>query len=130
MRLFELAKQGKRIILVSDVVFQELMDAPVHVRKVLDDLPSKAVERLSLRENVFELRDAYIRAEVVSVRWRDDAAHVAAATVARADAIVSWNFKHIVRLDRIKLYNAVNLANGYGFITILTPREVIDESTD
>jgi len=53
---------------------------------------------------------------------------VAAATVARADAIVSWNFKHIVRLDRIRGFNAVNLMQGYGIITIVSPKEVnIDE---
>lgn len=40
------------------------------------------------------------------------------------DAIVSWNFKHMVRLDKIKGYNAVNLANGYGMITIVSLREV------
>ncbi|RUT07012.1 hypothetical protein DSM106972_022730 [Dulcicalothrix desertica PCC 7102] len=33
--------------------------------------------------------------------------------VLRADGIVSWNFKHIVRLDRMRLYNQVNLLNGY-----------------
>ena len=57
-------------------------------------------------------------------RWLDDATHVAAATIARADAIVSWNFRHIVRLDRIKAYNQVNLANGYGILTIVSPRDV------
>jgi hypothetical protein len=50
------------------------------------------------------------------------------ATVTRADAIVSWNFKHIVRLDKMKAYNQVNLMNGYGILTIISPKEVlIDE---
>jgi hypothetical protein len=44
----------------------------------------------------------------------DDATHVAAATVARADAIVSWNFKHIVRIDKMRAYNQVNLQTGFG----------------
>jgi len=51
--------------------------------------------------------------------------HVALATVNRADAIISWNFKHIVRLDKIKAYNLVNTKNGYGVVTILSPKEVI-----
>jgi len=54
--------------------------------------------------------------------------HVALATVSRADAIVSWNFKHIVRLEKMKAYNQINLLNGYGILTILSPMEVaIDE---
>lgn len=49
---------------------------------------------------------------------------MAAATVARADAIVSWNFKYIVRMDRIRGFNAVNLAEGYAMIQIVRPKEV------
>lgn len=75
------------------------------------------------------LATAYLKAGVVGERWLDDATHVAAATIARADAIVSWNFRHIVRLDKIKAYNQVNLAKGYGILTILSPVEVgIDET--
>lgn len=65
---------------------------------------------------------------MVGQRWYEDCLHVAPATVARADAIVSWNFKHIVRLDRIRGFNAVNLAEGYGIVTILSPKEInLDE---
>lgn len=50
------------------------------------------------------------------------------ALSSRADAIISWNFKHIVRLDRIRGFNSVNLREGYGMITILSPKEVnLDE---
>ena len=52
---------------------------------------------------------------------------MAAATIARADAIVSWNFRHIVRLDKMKLYNQVNLLNGYGILTIISPRELMGD---
>jgi hypothetical protein len=65
---------------------------------------------------------------VVGSKWHEDCLHVAAATLARADAVVSWNFRHIVRLDRIRAFNSVNLAEGYGVITILSPKEVnLDE---
>ncbi len=56
--------------------------------------------------------------------------HVAAATVSRADAIVSWNFKHIVRIDKMRAYNQVNLQTGFGLLSIVSPREVrFDEAT-
>jgi hypothetical protein len=71
-----------------------------------------------------ELRNAYLQAGVLGERWIDDAAHVAAATVARADAIASWNFRHIVRLDKMKAYNQVNLLSGYGMLIIISPKEV------
>jgi len=76
------------------------------------------------------LRDAYLAAGIVGARWSSVALHVALATVAWADAIASWNFRHIVRLDRIRLYNAVNLTEGYGLIAILSPREVTPYESD
>ena len=39
----------------------------------------------------------------------NDMLHIALATIAEVDVLVSWNFKHIVRLDEIRLFNAVNL---------------------
>jgi hypothetical protein len=50
--------------------------------------------------------------------------HIALATLAQVDALTSWNFRHIVRLDRIRLFNAVNVESGYRALTILSPREV------
>ncbi len=47
------------------------------------------------------------------------------AAVARADLIVSWNFKHIVHVDKIRRFNAVNLIEGYGLIDIRNPLEVV-----
>ncbi len=69
-----------------------------------------------LPENMeaLKLAKAYVAAKVVTVKSQNDAIHVAYATIARVDAIVSWNFKHIVRLDRMKGYNRVNFENGYG----------------
>ena len=49
-----------------------------------------------------KLAKAYVAAKVVTVKSQNDAIHVAYATIARVDAIISWNFKHIVRLDRMK----------------------------
>jgi hypothetical protein len=59
-----------------------------------------------------------------------DAMHVAFATIARVDAIVSWNFKHIVRFDKIKAFNQINFQNGYGYLQILSPKEILFDEQD
>lgn len=124
LRLVDAVRRGRLVLLLSDVVLAELADAPARVQAVLQSLPATAVEKVEITEEVLQLRDAYLAAKVVGPRWADDAAHVAAATVTRADAIVSWNFQHIVRLDKMKAYNQVNLKQGYGMLTIVTPKEV------
>jgi predicted nucleic acid-binding protein len=130
LRLFDLVRAGRLTLLVSDVVIRELADAPPRVRQVIEELSDSAIEAVTISEEVLRLRDAYLAAGVVGPQWTDDATHVAAATVARADAIVSWNFRHIVRLDRIKAYNEVNRATGLGELTIVSPREVVYDNED
>ena len=39
---------------------------------------------------------------------------------------VSWNFKHIVNISKIKGYNGVNLMNDYPTLEIRNPREIFD----
>jgi hypothetical protein len=58
-------------------------------------------------------------------RFRDDARHIALATIAGADLVVSWNFRHIVHFEKIQMFNAVNLEMGYKTIMIHSPREVV-----
>jgi predicted nucleic acid-binding protein len=125
LRLMKLVQRGRLVLLLSDVVITELAGAPAPVQAVLKSLPANGVEKVEISEEVMDLRDAYLKARILGPRWSADAAHVAAATVARADAIVSWNFQHIVRLDKMKAYNQVNLLRGYGILTIVTPKEVM-----
>ena len=124
----EMVRQGKCILLISEIVIAELDKAPAEVQNILLSLAEETMERVELTDEILDLRNEYMKAKILGPEWVDDATHVAAATVARADAIVSWNFKHIVRLDKMKAYNQVNLMNGYGILTIISPKEVlIDE---
>lgn len=129
-RFFQLVHQGTILVLISDLTLEELGEAPERVRDVFDSLEPDQYERVELTEAVYELRDAYIEAGVASNRSKEDATHVAAATVTRAIAIVSWNFKDIVRLDKVRGFNRVNIQNGFGFLTILSPMEVRFDDTE
>ena len=123
-RLIDAARKGIVTLLLSDVVIREIGKAPQKVQDILRSLTTASLEKVDLTTEVLELRNAYISAGILAPKWIDDATHVAAATVARADAIVSWNFMHIVRLDKIKAFNQVNLLHGYGILTIITPKEI------
>ena len=104
----------------------ELEKVPDRVRSVLRDLSKDQIEPILLTAEVKSLAEEYVRSEILGPASADDATHVAAATVAGADLVVSWNFRHIVNYNRIRGFNAVNVRNGYRTITILSPREVID----
>jgi len=125
LRIIAYVRAGDLLALVSEVTLGELSSAPEEVRRILSGLPEGNVERADLTDDVYDLQAAYLDGGVLEPRWANDALHVAAATVSRADAIVSWNFRHIVRLDKIKAYNRVNYEMGYGLLTILSPKEVL-----
>lgn len=129
-RFFRLVNEGRILALISDLTIEELGEAPEWVRSVFNSLEPQQYARVELSDAVYELRDAYIEAGVASSRSKEDATHVAAATVTRATAIVSWNFKDIVRLDKVRGFNRVNIQNGFGFLTILSPMEVRFDDTE
>lgn len=123
--LIAMARKGEVCLLISDLLVQELREAPDAIRAILAELPDDTVERVSMTLETQHLRDAYLASEVVGERSSNDAHHVAIATVHRAAMIVSWNFRHIVHFDKIRQFNAVNLREGYGIMEIYSPKEVV-----
>lgn len=125
LAFFREVKEGRFLLVVSLVTLRELRRSPEQVRQLLQELPSRSVEVLEDSPEIAQLRDAYMQAGVVGSASIDDAEHIAAATVAEVDVVVSWNFKHIVHFDKIRGYEAVNLLQGYKPIRIHSPKEVI-----
>jgi len=126
-RFFDRARRGKYLVLISDITLAELDRAPEKVRQVFADLPDGCVEEIRIDDEVNALAQAYIDVGVLDGSSRADAAHVAAATVARADLVLSWNFRHIVNYERIRGFNGVNALNGYPQIEIRSPMEIGNE---
>jgi hypothetical protein len=125
-RFFEEVRRGRIQLVISETTLLELTGAPADVRSVLTDLPPAFIERVPPSEEIETLRDAYVAHGVIGPAAKRDAEHIAAATVAEVDMIVSWNFRHIVHYEKISGYQGVNLLEGYGAIRIYSPMEVIE----
>jgi len=123
-RFFEELKAGNFELVVSALVEEEIRSAPEDVQKHFDDVFSSAAVA-EITPEVLDLRDAYLNAGILTQKSRDDATHVALATISGCGMIVSWNFKHIVHFQKIPKYNAVNILNGYHAIDIYPPSSVI-----
>ena len=111
-------------IFVSRLLIAELAGAPDDVRELLNHIPREQQIFLELTEEARQLANKYIDENVVGRTSKADCQHIAMATLAKADVLVSWNFKHIVNLDRIRGYNGINLLMGYNTIEIRTPKEI------
>jgi len=79
---------------------------------------------VSTFETALDLADRYQHRGILTPKFYDDGLHIALATVTEVDVVVSWNFRYIVHLDKIRLFNAVNLELGYKPLGIYSPREV------
>jgi len=125
-KFFDDVRRGRFAVVISDVTTRELTEAPEFVRQVLTGLPENQVEAITVDDEVMALRDAYLAAGVVGPASSADAAHIAAATVAEVDMVVSWNFKRIVHFDKIRGFNGINILKGYRPLQIYSPVEVVD----
>lgn len=121
---FERIIQDKIKVYVSDLLIGELSGAPRVVRELLDEIPLDQKVHIELNQDAIDLGDRYIFEGVVGKTSRADCQHIALATLANDDVLVSWNFKHIVNLERIRGYNGINIILGHKPIEIRTPQEI------
>ena len=99
--------------------------APQHVRDFRESIPESQVEQIFLLPMSDMLAKRYIKAGILSLNHLTDCRHVALATLAKVDVLVSWNTKHIVNNKRIRRFNDVSIGFGFDEIKILTPNNLI-----
>lgn len=123
-QLYQIFQREEAIPVVSGVVYSEIEKAPDYVQKKLFDL--KGIVLATLNPEIVRLTELYLKEKIVTRKYTDDATHIAISTYHQVDVLVSWNFKHIVNLRRIHLFNGINLKEGYPMLEIRSPREVIE----
>ena len=123
--LFEKIKLEQFHVVLSDITEGELQEAPEMIRNLFIELSAGLATKIELTEEAVQLADTYLAEKVVGKTSRVDCFHIALATIHQVDILVSWNFKHIVNVQRIRGYNAVNMKMGYPTIDIRSPKEII-----
>jgi predicted nucleic acid-binding protein len=123
--LFKRFENNEITFVVSDLLDLELIGAPKNVRELPYKFSADKFERVELTDEAVILADTYIAEKVVGKTSLEDCRHIAIATINKVDVLASWNFKHIVNLDRIKGYNSVNYRLGYPMIEIRSPKDLI-----
>lgn len=126
LSLFERIKLGSITCIYSELVETELARAPSKVINLFKELPKKNLEKVVINDAILTLATKYIKEKVVGATSFDDCINIATATIYRADILVSWNFKHIVNVYRIRGYNSINLRMNYPPLEIRSPKEIID----
>ena len=116
---------------ISPVVELEVDNCPEPKQSRLIALMQRVrLIRLPENQEVLDLADLYVEQNVLAGKHIRDLTHVAYATVARCDFVVSWNMKHLANPQTIVRANAVNRLNNYCDTSIVTPLIIIGENYD
>lgn len=129
-QLFEMVKQGEIVCVYSDLTITELENAPKQVKDHFEKVLNTNAEKVELTVDSKDLAAMYISEKVVGATSLDDCLHIAMATMNRVDILVSWNFKHIVNVFRIRGYNSINIREGHRQLDIRSPKEIVSHEDD
>jgi len=125
--LFQQIGNGMFKAFTSPLTIRELSEAPIPYRdKLLSLVKDFNVDVADVDETEIEtLAEEYVNESIVPEEFKDDARHVAFATILRVDILVTFNLEHIANEWSARKFNAVNLKEGYSPLVIRTPEEVI-----
>lgn len=124
--LFEKVTLGQIKCVYSNLTESELTNAPENVRNFFQNLPDDCKEKVLVTPEALKLAQIYVDEKVVGETSLDDCIHIATATLSKVDMLVSWNFKHIVNIYRIRGYNSINLRLGHKILEIHSPKEIVN----
>ena len=125
LMLFEKVELGQIKCVYSNLTETELSTAPERVRTFFEELKQEHKERVLITAEAMLLAETYVNEKVVGETSMDDCLHIAIATINKVDMLVSWNFKHIVNVYRIRGYNSINLRMGLQNLNIHSPKEIV-----
>jgi predicted nucleic acid-binding protein len=124
-QLFKRIVNKEFAVYFSEVNDEELLYAPQHVKEVKNLIPADCFHYIEITEEAKHLKQLYISEKALGQASENDAYHIAFASINRVDCLISWNFKHIVNFDKIKMFNSINLRFGYPLIDIRSPLEFL-----
>lgn len=124
-QLFERIINKEFFVYFSEVNETELEFAPEHIKGVKNLIPTDCIRHIEIDDDVEALTQTYIKEKALGKASENDAYHIALASVNRLDCLISWNFKHIVNFDKIKMFNSINIRLGYPVIDIRSPLEFL-----
>jgi hypothetical protein len=128
--LFEKVKLGQIICVYSNLTESELSNAPHKIKDFFNSLTDEQKEFIPVTPQALSFAQSYINEKVVGLTSLDDCIHIAVATLSKVDILISWNFKHIVNVYRIRGYNSVNLRLGHSTLEIRSPKEIVGNENE
>jgi hypothetical protein len=109
--------------IISTLVQEELAEspAPPEAASALMECHPKILE---VSDKAQTLADVYLDHKILTESHRFAALHVALATLEEADMLVSWDYRNILHMSKLRQFITVNLELGLKPLQIRSPRVV------
>lgn len=112
-------------VFVSEVVFAEIDNIPDEDLRENMLKRIKNLKNLQMDTKIRSLAKEYVKEGAIPQSYSEDALHIAISTLNEMDYLLSWNFRHIVKMKTRKIVNMVNFNLGYPDLNISTPAEIL-----
>jgi predicted nucleic acid-binding protein len=127
IRLFDAITKGRYEAYTSQTVVDEIKAASEEKSKKMDILSRKHIKKfIVLSPEAVQMANLYITKGIIPSKYKEDALHIAIATVNNFDLVISYNLGHIVKTKTMIGTGLVNLREGYRQIGLSTPTEVLE----
>jgi hypothetical protein len=118
-------------VVISDVDIREINDCDEKKREtLLHYLGEIQYTEIATSDHADEIAGRFVDMGILKQKSLSDCRHIANAIVSGCDAIVSWNFRHIVNMKTQKGVKAIALLEGYGDLLVVTPSFLIGGDED
>ena len=86
-KLFTQIEEGDILVVISELTARELLKAPPQVREMIKLVPEWKLDIVDINDEIMQLAERYIKEGALTKKFISDAQHIAAATIARVDAL-------------------------------------------
>lgn len=111
---------------LSNVTIAEL-NADEEEKRIKYRELTKNVPLLEITSDVNRIAELYIKDEIIPVKFRIDAIHIAVAVIHKVDYFATWNCKHIAGAHKQKQIREFNMRQGLFLPEIIIPTEITEE---
>ena len=129
---WQILESGRYEVVISDITLMELKQCFEPKRsELLGYLGTINYALLPQTDEVDALAEAYVKNGVLSRKNMEDCQHIAFATTSGCGVVVSWNFKHMVRMTTIQKVRTINTMKGYfKLLDIVSPTVMLGDDAD
>ena len=111
-------------VFISEIVIEEIEATPeLDLREALEDLVEN-FDILEVSKEVVDLSLIYLSHRRIP---REDALHIASASIGQIDFLVTWNLRHIYKRGTQEIIREVNTRLGMLTPEIVTPEDFFEE---